>query len=292
MTISNQDINTSNEKLFKDAYGRIEPEIVALPVQRVRRINVDVRSAVATVLAAMARLLTYREQIIKELPTFDVARFDKLEDYALALSHTDTLHSTALKPTDEQKAVFEEGVELRDVMHADVNVAIRRKFIDSAVLKDYEGLVGYKNVASDLQIVAQALNTNWGKIEGKCATSLTEVEHAFKLAARLLRIAGQREQSTEALDRATDARNRAFTLLAEGYEDAQRALGYLRFEQDDADDIAPAFYAGRPAAKKAPKAEPVPAPAASSVQASPSTVTTGDAAKAGTDDAKNGPFMK
>lgn len=292
MTISNQDTNTSNEKLFKDAYGRVEPEIAALPVQRVRRINVDVRSAVATVLAAIARLMTYREQIIKELPSFDVARFDKLEDYALALSHADTLHSTALKPTDEQKAVFEEGIELRDVMHADVNVAIRRKFIDSAVLKDYEGLVGYKNVASDLQIVAQALNTNWAKIEGKCATTLAEIEHAFKLAARLLRIAGQREQSTEALDQATDTRNRAFTLLAEGYEDAQRALEYLRFEQDDADDIAPAMCAGRPTAKKAPKVEQVPEPAPSGVQASPVTVTAGDAGKTGTDDTKNGPFMK
>jgi len=152
--------------------------------------------------------------------------------------------------------------------------------------------VGYKNVASDLQIVAQALKTNWAKIEGKCATSQAEVEHALKLAARLLRIAGQREQSTEALDQATDTRNRAFTLLAEGYEDAQRALGYLRFEQDDANDIAPALYAGRTATKKAPKVEQVPAPAPSGVQASAATVTAGDAAKTGTDDAKNGPFMK
>jgi hypothetical protein len=45
---------------------------------------------------------------------------------------------------------------------------------------------------------------------------------------------------------ASEARLRAFTRLIRVYEDARRAVAYLRAAQGDADTIAPSLYPGRP----------------------------------------------
>jgi hypothetical protein len=91
-----------------------------------------------------------------------------------------------------------------------------------------------------------------------------------------------------------------FTQFIQAYDDARRAIAYLRWHEGDADDIAPSLHVnkGSGASKKKTdkKEDSVPAPAASSVQAS--TAFTGTtpamataAAKTGTDSG-DGPFMK
>lgn len=42
-----------------------------------------------------------RERLVKELPTFDIARFDMLEDYALALAFAQSKYLFATQPPDD-----------------------------------------------------------------------------------------------------------------------------------------------------------------------------------------------
>jgi hypothetical protein len=268
MTTDIRKMTIDDETLFEDSYRRVEPELQALAVHRLRLVNLEIPSAVAIVLAAIPRLNRYREAIVKEFLSFDVARFDKLEDYARALVHTDTLHSTTFRSKTEQKAIYAEAFEIRDVLHLDLTVLARRKLIDSKALLNYRGRIGYANVAADLQLVAQILKDNWPSLDGKCATNPAEIEHATKLALRLLRVAGQRDQDTEAQAQATDRRNRAFTLFVSAYEDAQRVLRCLRYQEGDASDIAPTLYNGRAGAKKRKKRTPAAASPANDVKAS------------------------
>lgn len=100
----------------------------------------------------------------------------------------------ATQPPDDLQAFHEEGVSLRETLYADVVTLIRRGFINEATIKDLKGPNGYKNVATDLQILASLLKDNWAQIEGKCAVQMAELEHALKLAARILRVVGLREQ--------------------------------------------------------------------------------------------------
>ena len=50
-------------------------------------------------------------------------------------------------------------------------------------------------------------------------------------------------------------RDRAYTLVVETYDEIRRALNYVRWAEDDADEIAPSLYAGR-AHRRAPKEDP------------------------------------
>ena len=55
---------------------------------------------------------------------------------------------------------------------------------------------------------------------------------------------GDREQTPTQID-AADRRQRAFSLFVKAYDQARRAIQYVRWEQGDADSIAPSLYSGR-----------------------------------------------
>jgi len=83
-------INVSNEVLADEAYARVEPELAKLVPDELVQLNLDVSAALQTILGVLPEAKALRERIIKELPSFDIASFDRLEDYALALGVTQT----------------------------------------------------------------------------------------------------------------------------------------------------------------------------------------------------------
>jgi hypothetical protein len=54
-----------------------------------------------------------------------------------------------------------------------------------------------------------------------------------------------REKLASAVGAVADLRQRAYTMLLMTYEQVQRAIRYLRFLEDDADDFVPSLWAGR-----------------------------------------------
>ena len=65
---------------------------------------------------------------------------------------------------------------------------------------------------------------------------------------------------------AGDIRQRLFTLFVNAYDQARRAVGYLRWNEGDADQIAPSLYAGRSnGRRKADQPDP-PTPAAGNAE--------------------------
>lgn len=283
----------AEEVLFEEHYKKVEPEARALSAEDVQKVNLDVATAVSSALAIAPGLGRLRDTITTTLKDFDIERFDKLEDYTKAFSVANSRYLTAATPPDALRDAYTEGLKLRELLHADIVNLIARGYINSDALADYTGVTGYKNVGTELQSTALLLKDNWETVQGKCGTDLTELEHALKIAQRLQLGAGEREVNPAVLAEFAEMRNRMFTLFIAAYDDARRAVQYLRWHQGDADDIAPTLYAGRgtAASKKRPDKpeDGVPAPAASNVQASP-TAATGTTTRTGTD-GFNGPFM-
>lgn len=306
MTNLTQRSDVNDEILFEESYQRVLPEMRALSPDELMQITIDVPSAISTVLGVVKELPRYRDAMTKQLPEFDLARFDRLEEYAMALSHANTLYATATKPPDDLKAVYEEGLKLRERLHADTTTLVVRELINPSTLKEYTGLVGHKNVATELQILAQVLKESFKQIEGKCAATVPEIDRALKVAARLLRIVGEREQRAAVVQETTDLRNRAFTLFDAAYDEARRGIIYLRWHEGDADTVTPSLYAGRGGTRR--RAEPesgtsdagsVPPPDASGVSetpqrspTSPANAATGTTAgRSAADVAASGPFI-
>lgn len=234
-----------NERSAAKAFADSQADRDAVRPEDLSRLNLDVPSAVATVLGALPEILAFRTDLEKHIPTFDLKHVDQLHTYALALSHAFAQNKSATPNGDNLAELNVEGSTLRDNLLADLTTLARRGRVNPAAFKSCKGYVGYKNVATELQVLTTVARANWSQIEGKCGISPEELERGEKVATHMLRLVGLREQATEIASAATDQRDRAFKLFIDSYDQVRRALQYLRWDEDDVEDIAPSLYAGR-----------------------------------------------
>lgn len=236
----------NEEMLAADAFERVKADFAALGPEELMQINLDIPNAVATILGVLPEVRALRPRIAKELGTFDLSAFDKLEDYALALKYAQTSFLTATQPPDDLPALSTEALKLRERLLADAQALAHRGLIDGAQLAQMKGVNGYKNVAQDLDILSKVLQQNWEKFQGKSPVTADELQTAARISTRLMRVVGLREQGPVERAEASEQRTRAFTRLMQVYEAARLAVGYLRAREGDAESIAPTLYTGRP----------------------------------------------
>ena len=238
--------DVATEMRASDAYARVTADHAALKAEELIAVNIDIPAAVTTVLGVLPEVKALRDRMAKELPSFDVAAFDKLEDYALALNFAHAGYLSATQPADDLDALSADAAELKARLLADANALALHGLLDAQQFAQLRGGNGTKNLAVDLEVLSRVLLAAWPKIQGKSATSVEDLELAASMSTRLMRIAGVREQSPALTAAATDARLRAFTKLLHVYEDARSAVAFLRRREGDADTIAPSLYPGRP----------------------------------------------
>ena len=225
-------------------YQNTESELKALPKSEVKQINLDTKATISTVLGVLVKLRPFRDQIAT-LPSCNMVQFDAIERYVGALSQADAYHSIATSPPDDLAEVQAEGAALRDVFYVDAQVQVRRGLISADALDELAGPVGYKNLAADLQSLSTVYLANWDKLAGTTSVKEAEIERAQQISFYLFRVVGQREQSPALVAETADMRARAFTLLTDAYDNARRAIIYLRWHEGDADIICPSLFAGR-----------------------------------------------
>ena len=92
---------------------------------------------------------------------------------------------------------------------------------------------------------AAVAGASWAKIEHKTAATAEEVHRAGDLGPLLIAALGVREHGTTATPaEAADRKVRAFTLFTTAYDQVRRGVTYLRWNEGDADSLAPCFTRG------------------------------------------------
>lgn len=231
-----------DEVLVAEAYERVKGELAGLKAEDVQTPTLDIQAAVRTVLGALPEIRALRAQLVKELPAFDVAAFDKLEDYALALSRAHARYQIATTSPNELDEVIVEASKARERLIAAARGLVLFGLFDSRKLEQLKHGNGHNNVAEDLQALSAAFEENWAQLEGKTPLTLESVKGASRLGLRFTRLVGLKEQGTPEQAEATDLRRRAFTLLLRTYEDVRAAVRFLRRREDDAESIVPTLY--------------------------------------------------
>jgi len=235
----------NNEKLAAEAMARIAPDAAALSVDELTQVNLDLQQATGTILGVLPEVMALREQIVKQLPAFDIAQVDKLEDYTLALRFAHAAFQTATLPADDLTGLSEEALALRERLVADAKALSLHNLINPLKLDSLKGANGIKNVAQDLQMLSQILQESWPQIQGKSATVADDLQAASRIGTRLTRIVGLREQGPAQVAAATEQRQRVFTLTLRAYDEARAAVAYVRRREGDAESITPNLYTGK-----------------------------------------------
>jgi hypothetical protein len=265
---------TNNEPSPHDALEQIRPEIAALDESKLHPIKLETLLATGTVRGSLPKIMQYRAQLIQEVPKFDISKLDKLGLYALALVHTQTAYTVAYRPPEALAALGDEVTQLREQLLSDATALVNRGLLNGGPLDVLKGPSGYRNAASDLMALALLLRTNWSAISSKSCVSEVELDRADKISIELLDAVGTREQNPVRLATVALERQKAYTLFMDAYDQVRRAIHFLRWNEDDADTIAPSLYAGRSASHKKATSDIPNTSDAPTTQASPTTNTT------------------
>lgn len=156
-------------------------------------------------------------------------------------------------PNDNPTDIAAEAVTVRDTLYTDAIALARRRLLEEDRVAKLRSNAGYKNIAFDVLGLVALLREHWAAIQNKTAVQSEELEAAERLADRLITAVGLREQGPVSLTVAVAARLRAYTLFVRSYDEARRAVQYLRWHQGDADTIAPSLYAGRSNGRRPPE---------------------------------------
>jgi hypothetical protein len=225
----------------KAALERRLAEIQAVEDDDVAHAKVDVHAAVSVVVGALPAIRALREAM-GALPGLKAALVDGLEDYAWATSEANGRYEHALAPGEDLGPLLEEAMKMRETFRLDAVSLAHRGFIERERLTAFKGLTGFKNVAFDLMDWALVMRECWPKVQGKSGLTAEEIDAASKLGERLLAAASIKEQQPERIAEAARLRQQALTLLLDAYDEVRRALTFLRWQEEDADTIAPSLF--------------------------------------------------
>jgi hypothetical protein len=267
MTETQNNVTTTRPRQ-REAYERMQSEMAAVPESDYVTINVDVMTAVSTVLGCVPQILALRPKFEAELPAFDQQQLDKLETYALGTMHAQSQYLAASTPPENIPVLVAEAIEIRDRFIADVSALGKHGYINAAKLYDLKGTNGYRNTATDVMTLANLVRNNWDKVAGKTSLTEADLDYAETLGERIISAVGFRDRAPAIVAETAVARQQAFTVCVHAYDYARKGVNYLRWEEGDADDIAPSLYSGR-VTKKRPTSDMKQKPEAPVVPAAP-----------------------
>lgn len=249
--------STNSNPHHRSAFKRVQPEALALAPSELTIVNIDIPTAVTMAIGKLPGLLALREQILRDLPSFDIAALDQLETYTLATAHAHALYLAASAPPEALARLTEEGEQIRQTLYSDAVALANRGLISGDRLGEFKAAVGYKNLAFDLLGLAALLRERWEQIAGKTALQLSELDRAELLGEELVKAIASRDKGQAAASEVTQQRLRTFTLFVRAYDQVRRAVGYLRWNEADVESVVPSLYAGRNARKKTEEVVPV-----------------------------------
>jgi hypothetical protein len=227
-----------------DALASVKPELMTIPTTSLRPINLDIPTIILTIMGALGALRALRALIVAVLGEAQAVFVDKLPVYVQAVSQAHTDYLIALSPVNLQ-AMSDELVVKRDVLVSEATTLVKRKLIRAGELGELRGNVGFTNQIFDVFQIVTLLRKHWADVEPNSGVTLAELDDAERLAQRFAQALADREKAASQTGELAEMRQRAYTGLLDTWDQVRRAVGYLRWNEGDADSIAPSLWANR-----------------------------------------------
>jgi hypothetical protein len=225
------------------AFEKLEPEYRALKASELLRVNADVATSAATALRAADRVESMADSFAKELIHFAPADLEGLRTLAFGAWYA----ALQARPNELEAAEFEklvnEGIALREQFVVASEALAARKLFDAKTLKDIDRGVGHRDLAGDLTTFASIYTKNRARYAGKTAIEPSEVKRAAEIGSAIFEIVAKRDRAAKGPKTAAETKARAWTLFARAYDELRRAVTYVRWDEGDANAIAPSLFA-------------------------------------------------
>lgn len=243
--------DTEEQPRFRESLEEIRPEMVVLDPNNLRPITAEPAAAAGVVQGSITRIMVYREQLQKEVPGFDITKLDKLETYTNGLIQAHSLHKGANASPVVVTGLAVEAKALWETFYSDAKSLAKHGFLRDDNLEQLKGPFGHRDIAVALLTITNILRGSWSAISSKTPLTEADLNRAEALSGQLLQAVGAREQTPNTLAAEALERQQAYTLFVNAYDQVRRAITFLRWNEGDAEAIAPSIYSNRAAPHKA-----------------------------------------
>ncbi len=244
----------------------VRDELMALDPRTLLSLNVDMTSAALVVIGAAPEIRKHEDELVRLVGEEMARPVERLELLARAALQAHAWHR-AIESGADLAPLLARVTQCRELLRAEVRSLVARELLPSGVASELTNGQGYKNASFDVLQLVAALRESWGAVHGRTGLRAQDLAEAEAAANQLVTTVGLRDQG--ARSPSADLRQRAYTLLAETYDDARRLISFLRWKQGDADRIAPSFFQGRSRRRGRPAQSPTETAAAAPAESAP-----------------------
>ena len=230
---------------LRDALDAVRDEALALDARALRQVKTDIPAAVITVRGALPALRALREEVVAAFREIDLAQYDNIELYARALTQANGEYLAQAPLPSQVPGLTEQLKEIRTTLLTDVRAAVRRRLVDRSHLHGLHGANGGKNTATDVVTLCALVREKWPVLAGRTLITLAELDQAEQLAEALQSALARADHADASVAATLDMRQRVYTLFFNAYDQARRAVAFLRWSKGDAHQIAPSLMALR-----------------------------------------------
>jgi hypothetical protein len=230
------------EELGQSAYHRRAREMLELPKSKVTVVNLNLTEAIAAGLGVLPNVQMHRERLSKSVLDCRFDWVDGLEDYTLALNYARAEYLTVTRPRRCAPEVWLEARQVRRVLMQDWRALATRGLLSESPLGGLRRGKGYLELGTDLTVLSHVHRT-YAASAGVALPG--EAERASQLARLILAAGGRPDPKSEAVIKARDMQNRAFTVFVRAYNETRSSIAYMRRDEGDVDRIIPSLYAAR-----------------------------------------------
>ena len=226
------------------ALERLRPELDAIPAAELEPIRHHIPSAVVAVLGIAPGVLRHRGEVATEIGEAAARHLDRLVDAANACccAHADylaTKHGIALDET------FDDLARERRVLLAEAQSLVSQRRLSPSVLAELVGGTGYESLCFDLLQLVGTFRREWPSIESATPVTVADLDRAETIASVFATALGENARAGSSGTPLAELRARAYTYFVRTYDEVRRAIAFVRFDDEDADEIAPSLSAGR-----------------------------------------------
>ena len=241
------------------ALDALRIELEQIPESRLETIRLDPAEAIPLALGVSANVKRFEAEVVRLFGETAGRHIGRLELTARAFGRAHANHVIALHGKDVAD-MADDLARLRRVLLVEAQSLVAQKRLSSAVLAELAGGNGYKAMCLDVVQLVAAFRADWAGLESATPVTSPELDHAEALSNALFTTIGENEHAVSSSPTAA-MRQRAYTLFVRTYDEVRRLVTYLRWDEDDADEIAPSLFSRRKSHDGDDEVEPVVTPA-------------------------------
>ena len=180
---------------------------------------------------------------LDELAEFRREVLDQLPVVALATRQAD-IELTTSTPANDLTELFEQVRAMQQLLLTDADALALRGHLDPKRLEPARNVQGYLATVDSVERLVSLLREDWDRLAPHTPLKVAELDRAVVLAKSLSAAVAARDNGVHRAP-AIETRIRVLSKLMRLYDALRRMMTYLRWEQDDVDQLVPSLWASR-----------------------------------------------